>query len=332
MTETYNKLIQSLEKKEYAPVYLIDGEEPYYLDLLTKYFEDKILQPAEKDFNLMVLYGKEANKMDVINTCRRFPMFAERQVVILKDASQMRDFNELLPYIENPSPTTIFVIENRFKKVDGRSKIISAAKKHGIYYSSDKIDDLKVSGWITDYGKHHDFHINKPEADILSAYLGNDLQKIVNEIEKVRINVPDEKVLTGELIQKYIGISKDYNIFKLPEALTSTNKDVLYKMVSYFNSNPKNAPMPLVIGVFYSYFNQLYLAQFAKGKSYSQAAAIGYINNNVKSIANRFTIAQCENCLLIIGNYSEKCVGVNCDTRSEELLKEMIGKMEMVLN
>src|SRR5438094_259262 len=141
MTADFKKLMKSLQAAQYAPVYLIDGEEPFYLDLITAYFEESILQPSERDFNLLVLYGKDAAWADVVNACRRFPMFAERQVVILKDAYQMRELNELAGYLENPAPTTVFLIEHRFKKADGRGKIVKYAKEKGVYFTSDKIKD-----------------------------------------------------------------------------------------------------------------------------------------------------------------------------------------------
>ena len=163
MTADFKKILQSLQQKQYAPVYLIDGEEPYYLDLLTQYFEEKILQPGERDFNLMVLYGKEVSWADVVNACRRFPMFAERQVVILKDAAQMRDLGELAGYVEKPSPTTVFLVEHRFKKADGRSKLVKFAKEKGCYFTSEKIKDEQVPSWIQTYGEQIGFRVGHRE-------------------------------------------------------------------------------------------------------------------------------------------------------------------------
>lgn len=335
MTADFKKILQSLQQKQYAPVYLIDGEEPYYLDLLTQYFEEKILQPGERDFNLMVLYGKEVSWADVVNACRRFPMFAERQVVILKDAAQMRDLGELAGYVEKPSPTTVFLVEHRFKKADGRSKLVKFAKEKGCYFTSEKIKDEQVPSWIQSYGEQIGFRVGHRESEILATYLGNDLQKIANEIEKVRINVPDEKELTAALIQKFIGISREYNVFEFPEALTSGNKDKLYRMLSYFVANPKSAPMPLVIGSFYTHFNRLYQAQFLQGKSDKDAAAaLGTYPTRVREImaaAQRCSLPKVEYCLLLLGRYSTYAVGVGNNTPDGELLKEMIGKMELAL-
>ena len=331
MAPEFKKILQSLQQRQYAPVYLIDGEEPYYLDIITSWFEDKILTAAEKDFNLMVLYGKDSDWMDVVNACRRFPLFAEKQVVILKDAAQLRGLNELAAYIQKPSPTTIFLIEHRFKKADGKTKLVKYAKEKGIHFTSDKIKDEQIPQWIQGLGAEIGFKIGERESQILATYLGNDLQKIVNEIEKVRINVPDEKELTSQLIQKYIGISREYNVFEFPEALTSGDKDKLYRMLTYFLANPKSAPMVLIIGSFYSHFNRLYLANFVKGKSDKDAAAaIGvspYRVRDIMTTAQQWPLQRVEKNLLLLGKYSTMAVGIEYNSGEKELLKELVGQL-----
>lgn len=334
MSSDLKKLFQSLQQKQFAPFYLVDGEEPFYIDLITNFFEENILQPSEKDFNLISIYGKDAEWADVVNACRRFPMFAERQVVILKDAAQMRTLNELAGYLENPAPTTVFLIEHRFKKTDGRSKVVKLAKEKGFYFTSDKIKDEQVPAWIQNYGVEAGFHVGEREAQILATYLGNDLQKIVNEIEKVRINVPDEKALTGDLIQKYIGISREYNVFEFPAAFTTGNRDKLYRMLSYFISNPKSAAMPLVIGSFYSHFNTIYQVHSMRGKNDREIAAAlklyGDRQREVMTAAKNLPLQKIEQCLLILASYSARAVGIGSNASNSELLKEMIGKMELV--
>ncbi len=333
MTADFKKLIKSLEAQQFAPVYLIDGEEPFYIDLITNFFEEKILEPSQRDFNLLILYGKDAEWADVVNACRRFPMFADRQVVILKDAAQLKGFNELAGYLENPAPTTIFVIEHRFKKTDGRSKVVKLAKDKGVYFTSDKIKDDHIPAWIQNYGNEIKFDIGEREAQILATYLGNDLQKIVNEIEKVRINVPEERYLTAELIQKYIGVSREYNVFEFPEVLTNGDKDKLYRMLSYFIANPKSAPMPLLIGSFYNHFNRLYQANFLRGKPEKEiTTTLGTWPAKAREIiasTQYWPLARVEYCLMLLGDYSTKAVGIDSNTHDSELLKEMIGKMEL---
>jgi DNA polymerase-3 subunit delta len=336
MTAEYKKLLQSLQKKEYAPVYLTDGDESYYLDQITEYFEEKIIPPAERDFNLIVLYGKDSTWADVVNACRRFPMFAERQVVILKDAAQLKDFGNLAGYIEKPSPTTILLIEHRFKKADNRSKVVKLVKEKGIYFTSEKIKDDHVPAWIQAYGEQTGFRVGPREAEILSTYLGNDLQKITNEIAKVRINVPDEPALTAAMIQKYIGISHDYNIFEFAEALTGSDREKMFRMLAYFISHTQAVPMPLLIGSFYSHFSRLYQGCFLQGKPIGEAAkALGTFPKRAGEIiqtARRLSLPRIEYCLLLLGQYSTYAVGIDRNADGAELLKEMIGKMDMALS
>lgn len=338
MNAEYNKIIQGLRMKQYAPVYLADGEEPYYLDMLTEYFENNILNPAEKDFNLTILYGKDASWQDVLGACRRFPMFAERQVVILKDAASLRGgegdekgLNALLSYVEKPSPSTVFFIEHPFKKADVRTKFVKRVKEKGIHFTSDKIKDERLPDWIEDFGKEIGFTIARQEAEMLASYLGADLQKVVNEIEKIRINVPDEKQLTAQMIQKYIGISKEYNIFEFPAAVTGTDREKVYKMLSYFLANAKAAPMPLLIGSFYTHFNRLYMANFVRGKTDKEvASALGMAPFFVKEVMGQlrnWPLERVEKCLLLLAKYNTMAVGIQSTADDRELLKEMVGRM-----
>jgi DNA polymerase-3 subunit delta len=332
------KLFQTLELKQYAPVYLIDGEEPYYLDQITDYFENKILNPGERDFNLMVMYGKDADWSDVVNACRRFPMFSDKQVVILKDAAQLKGgqgdlkgLNSLLAYIENPSPSTIFLIEHPYKKADGKTKFVKRIKDKGIHFTSDKVKEDNLPAWIVNYGREINFQISEEVAKILASYLGGDLQKIANEIEKVRINIPNENALTTEHIRTYIGISKDYNIFDFPAALTSNDKDRFYKMLSYFLANTKASPMPLIIGAFYTHFSRLYQANFLAGKSDKDAAAAmgmsPYFVKDILASVRNWPLHRVERCILLLAKYNTMAVGIKSTHSDQELLKEMIGQM-----
>ena len=330
----FNQIVQSIKNKNYAPIYVLDGEESYYLDKIMELFEEQILSPAEKDFNLSVLYGKDLTWAEVVNACRRFPMFAERQVVILKDAASLSDFGALLSYFEQPSPSTLFVVEYRNKKIDVRTKLGKLIKEKTVYFTSDKLKEDAMPGWIQRFGQEIGFQIGAREAEMLTMYLGNDLQKISNEIEKIRINVPNEKVLSDTLIQKYIGISREYNVFDFPEAFTSGNKDKMYRMLAYFMSNSKSAPMVLVTASFYTHFNQLYKANYASTLPEKEwAAAMGvspYFVKNIMSKTRKWTLPKVEECLLIVSQYNGKSVGIESKATDAELLKEMMGKLELV--
>ena len=323
-----------LQLKQYAPVYLLDGEEPYYLDKLLHYFENDVLQPHEKDFNLNVLFSKDVEMKDVVNACRRYPMFADRQVVILREATQVKvtKLAELEDYLENPTPSTIFVIEHRFKKIDGRTKLIKLIKERGIYFTSTKLkDDREVMAWIQNYGREIHFEIPENEAALLSMFLGNDLQKICNEIDKIRINVPNEKKVTEKMIQDFVGISREYNPMEFSDALMKGNKDRIYKMLAYFFANPKSAPLPLIAGMLYSNLSRVYQAHFLRGMNdKDMAAAMGispYFVKNVLAQLPSWPLHRVEKTLLLLAKYNTMAVGVNSMSSDTELLKEMAGQM-----
>lgn len=331
MNAELKKIFADLKLKQFAPVYLVDGEESYYLDKVADYFEHNILQPAERDFNLTILYGKDADWVDVVNACRRFPMFADKQVVILKDAAQLKGLNELAGYIQKPSPSTVFLIHHPFKKADGKTKMVKAAKDKGVHFTSDKLKDDNLPGWIQDYGKEIGLQIGQQEAQVLASYLGSDLQKIVNEIEKVRINIPGEAQLTTRHIQQYIGISKEYNLFDFPATITGNDADKLFKMLSYFLSNSKAAPFPLLTTLLYNHFNKLYVAAFVRGKTDKEAAAAmgmsPYFVKDIMATAQQWPLHRVERNLLLIARYNTMSVGIKSTANDRELLKELVAQL-----
>lgn len=325
----FNQILQDLGKGNYASVYMLDGEEPFYVDKLLHHFEEKVLQPEERDFNLITLYGKESEWKDVVNAARRFPMFAERMVVILKEAWQMKDLGELSGYIENPSPTTILVIEHRFKKLDGRNKLAKLIPKKGIYFTSEKLKEDEVPQWVVGYGKQQGFEIGPQEAEMLAVYLGNDLQKIANELEKIVINETGLKQLTVQHIEKYVGVSREYNVFDLPDVIFRGDSGKLSRMVSYFAANPKSAPMALVIGTFYGYLNKLYLCYYSK-QDFQADRKLGIWSHH-RAAAQRFSLPQVHRSIALLADFSCKMVGINNSSGDGALLKEMTAKLNAIL-
>ncbi len=325
----FNQVLQQVQKGQYAPVYLLDGEEPYYIDKLLHHFEEKVLTPEERDFNLITLYGKESEWKDVVNAARRFPMFAERMVVILKEASQMKDLNELAGYIENPSPTTILVIEHRFKKVDGRSKLIKLIPKKGLYFTSEKLKEDEVPNWVVSFGQTQGMTIGPQEAEMLAVYLGNDLQKIANELEKISINETGLKELTVQHIEKYVGVSREYNVFDLPDVLFRGDSNKLARMISYFTANPKSAPMALVIGTFYGYLNKVYLCYYGK-PDFQNDRKMGIWSHHRKA-SQRFTLTHIHRSIGLLEEFSRKMVGIGNNSNDSALLREMTAKFNTIL-
>lgn len=324
----YQEIIKSLEKGKYAPVYVLDGEEPFYIDLLLHYFEGKIIPVEEQDFNLITLYGKETNWREVINAARRYPMFSDKLLVILKEAGQMSGLNELTAYIENPNPTTILVIEHRFKKLDARGKLAKLAGKNGVYFTSNKIKEEQVPEWIIGYTGSLGAIIGEREAIMLSAYLGNDLQKIANEIGKVLINETGTKTISADKIEQYIGISREYNVMDLPDALFEGHQSRLAGMLNYFTANPKAAPMPFIIGIFYTYLQKIYLCYSTK-ENFQEDRKLGIWTKHRK-IARQFSQAHIHQGIALLESFSHKAVGID-SANKDDLLKEMIGRMNALL-
>ncbi|GAA4450513.1 DNA polymerase III subunit delta [Rurimicrobium arvi] len=331
---TFKQIADSIRKKEFAPVYVLDGEEAYFLDQLMDLFEANVLSPSEKEFNLSVLYGRETNKQDLLNACMRFPMFADKQLVLLKDAAAMDKFNELEKYIEQPCTTTILVIEYRNKKVDGKTRIAKAIKDKAAYFTAEKVKEDAMPAWLMQWGKEIGFEIPEKEAEMLTLYLGSHLQRIVNEIEKIRINVPEQKMLTGALIQKYIGISREYNLFDFVDEFIDGNKDKYYRMLSYFLSNMKSSPMVLVTASLQNKFQALYRANYAAQLPEKDwATAIGgspWFAKNVVAKTKRWPLYKVEQCMMTIAEFNRRSVGIDSDAGDSENFKELIGRLELI--
>jgi DNA polymerase-3 subunit delta len=325
----YFNIKQNLEKGKYAPVYVLDGEEPYYIDNLLHVFEEKILGPDEKDFNLITLYGKETTWADVVNAARRFPMFAERMVVILKEAAQLKDIGELANYIENPSPTTILVVDHRLKEIDKRTRFAKVIKDKAVYFTSKKLKEDETPSWISSFAQSQGYEIPAREAEMLSVYLGNDLQKIANELEKIRINEPELKQLTTQHIEKYIGISKEYNVFDLPDVIFRNDNNKLARMMAYFTANPKSAPMVLVIGTLYGYLNKVFLCFYSQ-PNFANDRKSGIWSHH-RQAAQRFNLSTVHRCIALLEEFSHKAVGIGNNNGDTAMLRELTGKLNKIL-
>lgn len=325
------QILQQIQAKKFAPVYFFDGEEPYYIDLLLKHFETDILTEEERSFNLESCYAKDIEGAEVvIGHARRYPMFSEYIIVIVKDASNLKNIELLEAYVQNPSPQTILVIDYRYKTLDKRSKLYKALNNsQATYVSFPKLKDHDMPMWIANYGTSHGLHIPPQECDMLSVYLGNDLQKLVNEIEKIRINEPNLKQLTAAHIEQYIGISKEYNIIDLPQVLFVGDKNRLARMVAYFTAQPKNAPMVMVIGVMYSFLNKMYLCFYSPG-GFENDKKLGIWSTH-RQIAQNYTISQIHQCIALLEEFNHKSRGINNSANDTSLLKEMIGKFNATL-
>jgi len=264
---TFETIIKDIKNKKYSPIYLLHGDESFYIDKISSYIEHHVLNEGEKAFNLAVLYGKDTEFKTVVDEARQFPMMSSHRVIILKEAQDMRSLKNLASYAENPSPQSILVINHKHKKFDARTKLAKAIKANGILFESKKLYDNQVQGWIAQYIADKGYAIS-PDAALISAeYLGTDLNKIANEMDKVIVNLKDEKTISADLIKEMVGISKDYNVFELQKAIGTLNTEKVFRIVDYFAANPKPNPLVMVLSNLYGYFSKVYIAAYHGKKS-----------------------------------------------------------------
>ena len=326
------KIIGDWKKKLFKPLYWLEGEEDYYIDKIMDYAEHNILPESEAGFNLSVFYGKDANWSDVVNACMRYPMFAEKQVVLLKEAQQMRDLDKLDPYIENPLASTIFVVSYKEKTLDKRTKLYKTIKKDGEIFTSEKIREYKMVDWVKDYMSQQGFDMNQKAIILLVDYVGNDLSRITNEIEKITVNLGQRKTITEDDIEKYVGVSKEYNAFELQSAMSKKDLAKAIKIIQYFESNPKAAPIQLVLPSLYGFFSKLYSVFGMVDKSEAALRPLFYNNpfavKEALASMKMYGYEGVEKALLLLHEYNLRSVGINdTGTSDGSLMKEMVVKM-----
>ena len=326
------KIIADWKKGIFKPIYWLEGEEDYFSDIVMNYAEHHILNETEAGFNLTVFYGKDANLADVINACRRYPMFAERQVVLLKEAQQMRNPEKLEVYVENPLNSTIFVVSYKGKKVDGRTKFAKTLKEKGVLLTTKKMYDSKLPEWTQELVESKGLSISKKGLMLLVDHIGNDLNRINNEIDKLAVNLSNRKNITEDDIEEYVGISKEYNVFELHAALVHKDLPKAIQIIQYFGANPKAAPIQLVLPSLYGLFSKVIMIYGLNSREEKAvAAALGvnpYFAKDYLKAAEMYTYPQLEAALLLLHEYNLKSVGVNdIGTEDASLLKEMLVKM-----
>jgi len=326
------KLIGDWKKGVFKPVYWLDGDEPFFIDQVMDYAEHKILNEAEAGFNLTVFYGKDADWAEVVNACRRYPMFAERQVVLLKEAQQMRDIEKLEGYVENPLPSTILVIGMKDKKVDGRKKFGQMLKSKGILHTTKKMYDSELPKWVNGIVQEKGFTIEQKALNLLIDHIGSDLSRLNNEIGKVLINVKGRTQIIEDDIEEYVGVSKEYNPFELQSSLMSRNLSRAIQIIQYFESNPKAAPIQLLLPTLYGFFSKVYLLFGMQTTNEQEIAKTLGVNpffiKDYNQAAKNYRQKGVEQALLLLHEYNLKSIGINSTGASDaSLMKEMIVKM-----
>ena len=326
------QIIRDWKKKIYKPVYWLEGDEEYFINEVMDFAEHQILPEEEKSFNLTIFFGKDADWASVVNACRRYPMFAERQVVLLKEAQQMREIAKLEPYIMQPLGSTIFVVSYKDKKVDGRSKLAKLLKEKGELLSTKKMYDNQLPEWVTELLQSRGLTIQQKALALLIDHIGNDLMRIKSEIEKIQINLGNRKTIDEDDVEKFVGISKEYNAFELQIALAKKDLAKSLRIIQYFESNPKAAPIQLVLPTLYSFFSKVYMIFGIPGPDEKTAASVlgvsPFFVKDYLIAAKNYGFAGTENALLLLHHYNLKSVGVgSVNVEDASLLKELVAKL-----
>ena len=329
----HNQILQDLKNKVYHPVYFLTGEETYYIDVISDYIEKNVLDETEKDFNQSILYGKESDLTTIINEAKRYPMMANHNVVIIKEAQHLsRELDKLETYLENPTPTTILVFCYKYKKIDGRKKFGKTLKKKAVFLETKKLYDNQIPDWISSYLKKKNYPITPQAALLIAEFLGTDLGKVVNELEKLTINIPEGNEITPDTVEKNIGISKDFNNFELNKALGT--KDVLKanKIIYHFSKNERDHPLVVTIGLMYSFFTNILKFHYTKDKSRNNIASVLRVSpffvGEYEVAARNYSIKKSVKIIEYLRDYDLKSKGVNnASASNSELLKELVFKI-----
>jgi len=329
---TFEQLLQNLKKKIYHPVYLLSGEESYFIDEISDYIEENVLTETEKEFNQNILYGKDVDAAAIISYAKRYPMMANYQVLIIKEAQEVKDLEALTPYVQEPLSSTLLVLCFKYSKIDKRKSLAKAVAKTGVLFESPRLYDNKIPGWIEQYVKNKNYSISPKATYMLFEFLGTDLSKITNEIQKLIINVPEGTVIDEVLVEKNTGISKDFNVFELQKAIGNRQGYKANQIIRYFGANPRDNPMVKVVPILYSFFSKVLLYHHLQDKSRNNAAAALAIHpfflQDYQETAKNFSPGKIRDVIGLLREYDLKSKGVgNVSATDGELMKEMIYRI-----
>ena len=349
--ETFENIITSLKAKKYAPIYFLEGEEPYYIDEIADYIENNVLDEAEKEFNQTVLYGKDTDLISLISAAKRFPMMADRQVIIVREAQEIKNLTDVVSvkiqaknskkeseispfeeYVLKPLSTTILVICYKYKTLDKRTALAKSIDKNATMFLSEKVKEYKLAEWIAKYTASHKIKIHPKAVQMLADHLGNDLSRIVNELNKLSINKKNEEEITPDDVQQFIGISKDFNIFELQNAIAL--KDILKanKIIDYFALNPKEHPFEMSIAVLYTYFSKLLFYQTLPDKNPQAVMSQMRVNfpqlKDLETASKNYPLQKLVRIIGYLHDYDMRSKGIDGIANDKgELMREMLFKI-----
>ena len=328
-----NQIVADIRDGNLKPIYFLMGEEPYYIDKISNYIEDHVLDESEKGFNQVVMYGRDVSVEEIIASAKRFPMMAERQVLIVKEAQDLsRTIEKLVPYIENPQPTTVLVLNYKYKKIDKRKKLYKATAKTGLIFESKPLYENQVADWIRRVLGGKKYQAEPKAAQMLVEFLGTNLSKISNELDKLMSIVPQGTIITPDHIEQHIGISKDFNNFELRKAIGEKNILKANRIIHYFAQNPRHNPLVMTISLLNSFFTQLLIFHGLKNKSREHVAkALGirpYFVSDYSTAAKYYPMKKVAQIIHLLRDADMKSKGVNANNQSQsDILKELLFKI-----
>lgn len=330
---TYEQILADIKKRVYYPIYFLMGEEPFFIDTISNELENTILDEAERSFNQVVLYGSDVNVNDIMSQARAFPMMSDYLVVIVKEAQNVDNIDSLADYIEKIPPTTILVINYKYKKLDKRRALAKYIDKKGVLFESKKLYDNNIPEWITKYLAAKKYNITPKATQMIADFLGNDLHRVRNELEKLMVALPPSKRIDDADVEYNIGISKDFNVFELQKAIGSKDLPKANRIINYFGDNPKENPIFMVISVLYGYYTKLLKLHFSKDKNKSTVATmlgvnLFFVNDYFEAVRN-YSWTDCMNCIEVLREFDLKSKGYNStsDITQKELYREMLFKL-----
>lgn len=325
---TYENLSAHLKKRDFAPVYLLMGEEPFYIDQVCKFFENKVVDEADRDFNQVVLYGKDTDAAEVVANAKQYPFGSQYRLVIVKEAKEIRDFSLIEQYVQNPMESTILVICYKY----GTIKKLKPFEAKGIVFNSAAKRDYELPQWIQKQAAYFRFQMDEPTSVLLAEHLGNDLSRIFKEFEKLQVVLPANSIITPDVVETHIGISKEYNWFELQEALGFRNVSKAYKIMLNFAKNTKEHPLIPIIAQMFKFYHGMLRYHLLQDRSQQAVndcfgSKSSFYVNKLVGYARRYNVPQLTKAIAVLREYDAKSKGVDTVCSDEELYKEMIFKI-----
>lgn len=329
---TYQEILSQLKQKKYMPIYFLYGDEPFFIDKITDFISKNVLTEAEKGFNQTVFYGRDVNTRDIIETAKRYPMMSSHQVVIIREAQDLKNIDDLEDYMNAPVASTIIVLAFKYKKPDGRKKVVKAMKKNGVFLEAKSIYENKMPEWISEYVHSHNRKITPKATMLISEFIGVNLSLASNEIDKLFLTVKEGEQIDDQTVHEGIGINKDYNTFELQKALGTRDFVKAMQIADYFSHHAKTHPYIVTVSVLAKYYSNLMLLYFTANASRNDAAKmIGvhpfFVDEYFVAKGN-YTAQRIVKIISLLRSYDLKSKGVGqAATPHGELLKELIFKI-----